>query len=35
MDALKVDETKLQSGEVWVQFVNYYPGKEKQEEKPG
>ena len=34
MDALQVDETKLPSGEVWVQFVNYYPGKEKREEKP-
>ena len=34
MDALKVDATKLPSGEVWVQFVNYYPGKEKQEAKP-
>ena len=34
MDALKVDEKKLPSGEVWVQFVNYYPGKEHREEKP-
>src|SRR5262245_38915632 len=34
MDALKIDEAKLQSGEVWVQFVNYYPGKEHREEKP-
>jgi Rieske Fe-S protein len=35
MDALKVDPAKLQAGEVWVEFVNYYPGKEQQEEKPG
>ena len=34
MDALKVDEQKLTDGEVWVEFVNYYPGKEKQEPKP-
>jgi Rieske Fe-S protein len=34
MDALKIDEAKLKEGEVWVQFVNYYPGKEHQEEKP-
>ncbi|HZN35055.1 MAG TPA: Rieske 2Fe-2S domain-containing protein [Pirellulaceae bacterium] len=34
MDALKVDEAKLQEGEVWVQFVNYYPGKPDREEKP-
>jgi quinol---cytochrome c reductase iron-sulfur subunit, bacillus type len=34
MDTLKVDEAKLAEGEVWVEFVNYYPGKEKQEPKP-
>lgn len=34
MDALKVQEDKLKQGEVWVQFVNYYPGKEHREEKP-
>lgn len=34
MDSLKIDEDKLKEGEVWVQFVNYYPGKEHREEKP-
>lgn len=35
MDKLEVDEEKLAStGEVWVNFVNYYPGKEHQEPKP-
>ena len=34
LDKLAVDEEKLKSGEVWVQFVNYYPGKEHREEKP-
>lgn len=34
MDALKVDETRLKDGEVWVQFCNYYPGHEEREEKP-
>jgi menaquinol-cytochrome c reductase iron-sulfur subunit len=34
MDALTVDPEKLKDGEVWVQFVNYYPGKEHREEKP-
>jgi menaquinol-cytochrome c reductase iron-sulfur subunit len=34
LDKLVVDEEKLKSGEVWVQFVNYYPGKEHREEKP-
>ena len=34
MDALKVEESKLKDGEVWVQFVNYYPGKEHREVKP-
>lgn len=34
LDKLAVDEEKLKAGEVWVQFVNYYPGKEHREEKP-
>ena len=34
LSKLKVDAEKLAAGEVWVQFVNYYPGKEHQEEKP-
>lgn len=35
MDHLEVDAEKLAStGEVWVNFVNYYPGKEHQEPKP-
>jgi quinol---cytochrome c reductase iron-sulfur subunit, bacillus type len=34
MDELTVDPEKLKDGEVWVQFVNYYPGKEDREEKP-
>jgi quinol---cytochrome c reductase iron-sulfur subunit, bacillus type len=34
MDDLPVDTQKLQAGEVWVQFVNYYPGHEKREAKP-
>lgn len=34
MDKLQVDAAKLAEGEVWVEFVNYYPGKEKQEPKP-
>ena len=34
MDELTVDPEKLKAGEVWVQFVNYYPGKEDREEKP-
>jgi menaquinol-cytochrome c reductase iron-sulfur subunit len=33
MDALKVDAQKLKEDEVWVEFVNYYPGKEHREEK--
>jgi Rieske Fe-S protein len=33
MDALQVDAEKLKNGEVWVQFVNYYPGKESREAK--
>lgn len=31
MDSLKVDEEKLKQGEVWVQFANYFPGKEHKE----
>ena len=34
MDALAVDEARLAGGEVWVQFVNYYPGHEEREAKP-
>jgi menaquinol-cytochrome c reductase iron-sulfur subunit len=34
MDDLKIDEAKLKEGEIWVHFVNYYPGKEHREEKP-
>jgi menaquinol-cytochrome c reductase iron-sulfur subunit len=34
MDALEVDAEKLKDGEVWVQFVNYYPGHEEREAKP-
>ena len=34
MDALAVDPQKLKDGEVWVQFVNYYPGHEEREAKP-
>jgi menaquinol-cytochrome c reductase iron-sulfur subunit len=34
MDALSVDADKLKAGEVWIEFVNYYPGKEDREEKP-
>jgi menaquinol-cytochrome c reductase iron-sulfur subunit len=35
MDPQKVDEEKLkQTGEVWVQFVNYYPGHAEREAKP-
>lgn len=34
MDSLVVDPEKLKDGEVWVQFVNYYPAKEHREEKP-
>ena len=33
MDPLVVDEKKLEEGEVWVQFVNYYPGTEHRDEK--
>jgi menaquinol-cytochrome c reductase iron-sulfur subunit len=34
MDQLTVDEEKLKEGEVWVEFVNFYPGKATQEAKP-
>lgn len=34
MDELKVDPDRLKNGEVWIEFVNYYPGKEHQEPKP-
>ena len=34
MDSLKIKEDKLKEGEVWVQFVNYYPGHEEREVKP-
>ena len=35
MDSLIVDEEKLlKDGEVWVQFVNYYPGHAEREAKP-
>lgn len=34
MDLQVVDKSKLEStGEVWIDFVNYYPGKEHQEPK--
>jgi hypothetical protein len=33
MDRLTVDADRLQQGEVWVEFVNYHPGKEHQEAK--
>lgn len=33
MDPLEVDPEKLKTGEVWVRFVNYYPGKEDREAK--
>ncbi len=34
MDKLPVDQEKLKEGEVWIEFVNYYPGKATQEAKP-
>ena len=34
MDELKVEADKLKLGEVWIEFVNYYPGTEDREEKP-
>ncbi len=33
MDKLNVDAEKLKQGEIWVEFVNYYPGKANQEPK--
>ena len=29
-----LDDAKLKEGEVWVQFVNFYPGHEEREAKP-
>lgn len=34
MDTLQVDPDKLLGGEVWVEYINYYPGKANKEEKP-
>lgn len=34
MDTLQVDPDKVLAGEVWVEYINYYPGKAKKEEKP-
>jgi hypothetical protein len=34
MDTLQVDPDKLVAGEVWVEYINYYPGKANKEEKP-
>jgi len=34
MDTLQVDPDKLVDHEVWVEYVNYYPGKPDKEEKP-
>ena len=34
MDPQEVDPQKLKDGEVWVQFVNYYPGHAEREAKP-
>ena len=34
MDTLQVDPDKLLADEVWVEYINYYPGKPKKEEKP-
>jgi menaquinol-cytochrome c reductase iron-sulfur subunit len=34
MDGLQVDDSKLKEGEVWVQFVNFYPGHPEREAKP-
>jgi Rieske Fe-S protein len=33
MDKLEVDDEKLKTGEVWVAFANFYPGKEHPEVK--
>jgi nitrite reductase/ring-hydroxylating ferredoxin subunit len=34
MDPQKVDPEHLKEGEVWVEFVNYYPGHAEREAKP-
>lgn len=34
MDKLVIDESRLESGEVWVKFVNYYPAQHEQAPKP-
>jgi Rieske Fe-S protein len=34
MDTLPVDPEKLSQGEVWVEFINFYPGKEQKVPKP-
>jgi menaquinol-cytochrome c reductase iron-sulfur subunit len=34
MDPQKVDPQHLKDGEVWIEFVNYYPGHAKREAKP-
>ena len=34
MDGLAVDEAKLKEGEIWIEFQNFYPGKEHREAKP-
>lgn len=34
MDMLVIDESRLDTGEVWVKFVNYYPTQEEQVPKP-
>jgi menaquinol-cytochrome c reductase iron-sulfur subunit len=34
MDTLTVDADKIADGEVWVEYINYYPGKPNKEEKP-
>lgn len=34
MDPQKVDPEHLKDGEVWVEFVNYYPGHAEREAKP-
>jgi len=35
LDSLTVDPERLKEGEIWVQFVNFYPGKEDRVVKPG
>lgn len=34
MDTLAVAADKIADGEVWVEYINYYPGKPNKEEKP-